>query len=162
MAAARATTAALAGKAPLSLICQMVRCQAEAFPDAKLLVKNEELYDALAAKEALGPAWFAQVNAALAPDSEQPATAAAEAATAAAAAAAAAGRAPDGVWVTARARAGAAQLEALLGPGLLAQCEVFLHQFRPPRTRPPKPYAPKPAALAAAPAAEAVYHQSQR
>lgn len=38
----------ISGKAGLVPICRMVLCQRAAFPDAQLIVKNEELYDALA------------------------------------------------------------------------------------------------------------------
>ncbi|GLI60689.1 hypothetical protein VaNZ11_002893, partial [Volvox africanus] len=41
----------ISGKAPLELVCQMIVTQASAFPEASLIVKNEELFDELAARE---------------------------------------------------------------------------------------------------------------
>ncbi|EFJ44916.1 hypothetical protein VOLCADRAFT_118503 [Volvox carteri f. nagariensis] len=44
----------ISGKAPLELICPMVTAQISAFPNAALIVKNEELFDALIAWEQEG------------------------------------------------------------------------------------------------------------
>ncbi|KAG2448586.1 hypothetical protein HYH02_006477 [Chlamydomonas schloesseri] len=121
----------ISGKAPLDLICEMIRAQAAAFPAARLIVKNEELYDALVALEQQQQGEAAQE----APEQQQqqkPAPAAVQTPEQAAAAAAAEAAA------AARGRAGAARLLQLLGAELLAECELFRHQFRPPRLQPPE------------------------
>ncbi|GLC43252.1 hypothetical protein PLESTF_000409100 [Pleodorina starrii] len=41
----------ISGKAPLELICQMIAVQRSAFPAASLIVKNEQLFDALLARQ---------------------------------------------------------------------------------------------------------------
>lgn len=41
------------GKAPLDLICQMIVTQAASFPQASFIVKNEQLFDTLAARSHL-------------------------------------------------------------------------------------------------------------
>ncbi|KAG2444848.1 hypothetical protein HXX76_001589 [Chlamydomonas incerta] len=117
----------ISGKAPLDLICEMVRAQAAAFPAARLIVKNEELYDALVALEQQQQPGAGQEAQQQQP---QPAPAAVQTPEQAAAAAAAEAAA------AARGRAGAVRLAQLLGPELLAECELFRHQFRPPRLQP--------------------------
>ncbi|KAG2496226.1 hypothetical protein HYH03_005824 [Edaphochlamys debaryana] len=92
----------ISGKAPVELICQMIRAQLAAFPAAQLIVKNEQLYDALAVRQGRTDALE------LVGIRRQP---------------------PEAVERAAR-------LPALLGEGLLGDCELFVHQFRPQRVRP--------------------------
>ncbi|GFR39749.1 hypothetical protein Agub_g232 [Astrephomene gubernaculifera] len=117
----------ISGKAPLALICSMITAQHAAYPQASLIVKNEQLYDALVGLELLrqqrqgGQQQEGEQQQQQHQEKEQQQPLQGE---------------QQGGDQEADA---AAQLAALLGRELLAECELFRHQFRPPRTRPLRP-----------------------
>lgn len=111
----------ISGKSPLDLICQMVAAQRQAFPDAWLIVKNEQLYDALVRHEQQQQ----QQGRSAAADEQQ-----------------AAGERQQGGEEGEQGSLSSVRLRELLGQHL-DECEVFRHEFRPPRTRPTKPRAAK-------------------
>ncbi len=117
----------ISGKSPLSLICHMVAAQRQAFPDAWLIVKNEQLYDALVRHEA--EEHQHQQGCSTSSDEQE----------------AAAERQHGGEEGREEGEQGSSasgRLRELLGQHL-DECEVFMHEFRPPRTRPIKPRAAK-------------------
>ncbi|KXZ55356.1 hypothetical protein GPECTOR_3g486 [Gonium pectorale] len=146
----------ISGKAPLELICQMVAAQRSAFPAASLIVKNEQLFDALSA---LQQTQSPQSGAAAAAgggvlDSCRSSNSGSSDDTAAQTEAEAAGPLTPSPSATAAAAALAGRVAELMGPELLPECELFRHQYRPPRTRQLRPRDGRPAAPAAAAADE--------